>query len=162
MTPRSPAWSRGRGAGWSTPGGLCRPGGGPTAAGVFADEVHNWVPARTKLHITPPPGQVLPAGTPPGVWSHTVFHCPGNTARGCGLPTVPAQPALGTAKVAAAGEDTATSAQGLQEVVVKSALGVKEHPPRQVITSFSGLQPTRTRDTASGRGAPGHHPPARA
>ena len=56
-------------------------------------------------------------------------------------PTVHGNLLLGpTAKDIDDKEDTATTAAGLAEVLEKSALGVKNIPTRQVITSFSGLR----------------------
>ncbi len=112
------------------------------AAGVFADEVHNWVCAD-KLHITPRRGEYcLLDHTAGGHVSRTVFQLPGKYGKGVLVsPTVHGNLLLGpTAKDIGSREDTATTAPGLQEVLEKSALGVKNIPTRQVITSFSGLR----------------------
>ena len=127
-------------------------------AGVFADEVHNWVCAD-KLHITPRRGEYcLLDHTAGGHVSRTVFQLPGKYGKGvlvsprstatcCWAPP---------AKDIGSREDTATTAQGLQEVLEKSALGVKNIPTRQVITSFSGLRAHEDGDDfVLGESAPG-------
>ena len=108
------------------------------AAGVFADEIHNWV-CEDKLHITPRRGEYcLLDHTAGGHASRTVFQLPGKYGKGVLVsPTVHGNLLLGpTAKDIGGKEDTATTAPGLQEVLEKSALGVKNIPARQVITSF--------------------------
>ena len=128
------------------------------AAGVFADEVHNWVCAD-KLHITPRRGEYcLLDHTAGGHVSRTVFQLPGKYGKGVLVsPTVHGNLLLGpTAKDIGSREDTATTAQGLQEVLEKSALGVKNIPTRQVITSFSGLRAHEDGDDfVLGESAPG-------
>ena len=112
------------------------------AAGVFADTVHNWV-CEEKLHITPRRGEYCLLDRTAGDHvSHTVFQLPGKYGKGVLVsPTVHGNLLLGpTAKDIDDKEDTATTAAGLAEVLEKSALGVKNIPTRQVITSFSGLR----------------------
>lgn len=112
------------------------------AAGVFADTVHNWV-CEEKLHITPRRGEYCLLDRTAGDHvSHTVFQLPGKYGKGVLVsPTVHGNLLLGpTAKDIDGKEDTATTAAGLAEVLEKSALGVKNIPTRQVITSFSGLR----------------------
>ncbi len=112
------------------------------AAGVFADTVHNWV-CEEKLHITPRRGEYCLLDRTAGDHvSHTVFQLPGKYGKGVLVsPTVHGNLLLGpTAKDIDDKEDTATTASGLAEVLEKSALGVKNIPTRQVITSFSGLR----------------------
>ena len=128
------------------------------AAGVFADQVHNWV-CEEKLSITPRRGEYClldcAAG---GHVSRTVFQLPGKLGKGVLVsPTVHGNLLLGpTAKDIGNREDTATTAQGLQEVLEKSALGVKNIPTRQVITSFSGLRAHEDGDDfVLGESAPG-------
>ena len=128
------------------------------AAGVFADEVHNWVCAD-KLHITPRRGEYCLLDHTAGAHvSRTVFQLPGKYGKGVLVsPTVHGNLLLGpTAKDIGSREDTATTAQGLQEVLEKSALGVKNIPTRQVITSFSGLRAHEDGDDfVLGESAPG-------
>ena len=128
------------------------------AAGVFADEIHNWV-CEDKLHITPRRGEYcLLDHTAGGHVSRTVFQLPGKYGKGVLVsPTVHGNLLLGpTAKDIGGKEDTATTAPGLQEVLEKSALGVKSIPTRQVITSFSGLRAHEDGDDfVLGESAPG-------
>lgn len=112
------------------------------AAGVYSDWLHNLV-CEEKLHITPRRGEYcLLDRTAGGHVSHTVFQLPGKYGKGVLVsPTVHGNLLLGpTAADIQEKEDTATTAAGLAEVVEKSALGVKNIPTRQVITSFSGLR----------------------
>lgn len=112
------------------------------AAGVHSDELHNLV-CEKKLHITPRRGEYcLLDRTAGGHVSHTVFQLPGKYGKGVLVsPTVHGNLLLGpTAKDIEEKEDTATTGAGLAEVLEKSALGVKNIPTRQVITSFSGLR----------------------
>ena len=108
------------------------------AAGVFADEVHNWVCAD-KLHITPRRGEYcLLDHTAGGHVSRTVFQLPGKYGKGVLVsPTVHGNLLLGpTAKDIGSREDTATTAQGLQEVLEKSRPGGEEHPPGPTLPAF--------------------------
>lgn len=112
------------------------------AAGVHSDQVHNWV-CEDKLHITPRRGEYCLLDRTAGKHvAHTVFQLPGKYGKGVLVsPTVHGNLLLGpTAKDIEEKEDTATTAAGLAEVLEKSALGVKNIPTRQVITSFSGLR----------------------
>lgn len=112
------------------------------AAGVHSDQVHNWV-CEDKLHITPRRGEYcLLDRTAGGHVARTVFQLPGKYGKGVLVsPTVHGNLLLGpTAKDIEEKEDTATTAAGLAEVLEKSALGVRNIPTRQVITSFSGLR----------------------
>lgn len=128
------------------------------AAGVFADEIHNWV-CEDKLHITPRRGEYCLLDHTAGAHvSRTVFQLPGKYGKGVLVsPTVHGNLLLGpTAKDIGGKEDTATTAPGLQEVLEKSALGVKNIPTRQVITSFSGLRAHEDGDDfVLGESAPG-------
>ena len=112
------------------------------AAGVHSDEVRNWV-SEKKLHITPRRGEYCLLDRTAGKHvSHTVFQLPGKYGKGVLVsPTVHGNLLLGpTARDIDGKEDTSTTAAGLAEVLEKSALGVKNIPTRQVITSFSGLR----------------------
>ena len=128
------------------------------AAGVFADEIHNWV-CEDKLHITPRRGEYCLLDHTAGAHvSRTVFQLPGKYGKGVLVsPTVHGNLLLGpTAKDIGGKEDTATTAPGLQEVLEKSALGVKNIPTRQVITSFAGLRAHEDGDDfVLGESAPG-------
>ncbi len=119
------------------------------AAGVHSGDLHNLAVDALgredlpRLHITPRRGEYcLLDRTAGGHVSHTVFQLPGKYGKGVLVsPTVHGNLLLGpTAKDIDDKEDTSTTAAGLQEVLEKSALGVKNIPTRQVITSFSGLR----------------------
>ena len=87
-----------------------------------------------------------------------MFQLPGKYGKGVLVsPTVHGNLLLGpTAKDIGGKEDTATTAPGLQEVLEKSALGVKNIPTRQVITSFAGLRAHEDGDDfVLGESAPG-------
>lgn len=128
------------------------------AAGVFADEVHNWV-CQEKLSITPRRGEYcLLDHTAGGHVARTVFQLPGAYGKGVLVsPTVHGNLLLGpTAQDDPDREDTATTAEGLAQVLEKSALGVKDIPTRQVITSFAGLRAHEAGDDfVLGESAPG-------
>lgn len=112
------------------------------AAGVYADRFHNMV-SEKKLHITARKGDYClldkEAG---GHVSHTIFQLPGKLGKGVLVtPTVHGNLLTGpTAVDIEDKEGNATSAEELAFVMEKSAVGVKNVPFRQVITSFSGLR----------------------
>lgn len=112
------------------------------AAGVYADRFHNMV-SENKLHITARKGDYClldkEAG---GHVSHTIFQLPGKLGKGVLVtPTVHGNLLTGpTAVDIEDKEGNATTAEELAFVMEKSAVGVKNVPFRQVITSFSGLR----------------------
>ena len=111
-------------------------------AGVYADTIHNQV-CEKKLHITPRKGEYcLLDKTAGGHVKSTIFQLPGKYGKGVLVsPTVHGNLLVGpTATDIDDREDTATTAQGLQELQEKAALGVQGVPLRQVITSFMGLR----------------------
>ncbi|MGI6255063.1 MAG: NAD(P)/FAD-dependent oxidoreductase [Acutalibacter sp.] len=128
------------------------------AAGVHSDELHNLV-CEKKLHVTPRRGEYCLLDRTAGKHvAHTVFQLPGKYGKGVLVsPTVHGNLLLGpTARDIEEKEDTATTAAGLAEVLEKSALGVKNIPTRQVITSFSGLRAHEDGDDfVLGENAPG-------
>ncbi len=112
------------------------------AAGVYADTFHNMVSSRP-IHITPRKGDYClldkEAG---GHVTSTIFQLPGIYGK-CVLvtPTVHGNLLIGpTATDIEDRENVATTAEGLAEVISKSAWSVKNIPYRQVITSFAGLR----------------------
>ena len=112
------------------------------AAGVYADIFHNQV-CEKKLHITARKGEYCLLDKIAG--SHvksTIFQLPGQYGKGVLVsPTVHGNLLVGpTATDIEDKEDTATTPEGLAELQEKSALGVKNVPLRQVITSFMGLR----------------------
>ena len=112
------------------------------AAGVYADVFNNMVSER-KLHITPRRGDyILLDRSVGGYVRHTIFQLP--TVYGKGVlvtPTVHGNTIVGpTAYDTDDRECTATTAEGIDSVIAKSALSVRDLPTRQVITSFAGLR----------------------
>lgn len=112
------------------------------AAGVHADEIHNMI-SENKMEITPRKGEYLLYDKKLGdLVSHTLFQLP--TALGKGIlvtPTVHGN--LLTGPTAADIEDrdgTDTTGRGIEQVMEKAALSVKDIPARSVITSFAGLR----------------------
>ena len=128
------------------------------AAGVFADEIHNWV-CEDKLHITPRRGEYcLLDHTAGGHVSRTVFQLPGKYGKGVLVtPTVHGNLLIGpTATDIDDKEDTATTAAELDEVRAKAGRAVKDLPLRQTITSFAGLRAHELRhEFFIGEAAPG-------
>lgn len=112
------------------------------AAGVHADVFHNMV-SETKIHITPRRGDycLLDKSTGNHV-SRTIFALPGKYGKGVLVsPTVHGNLIVGpTAVDIGDKESTATTREGLDEVISKAGMNVKDLPMRQVITSFAGLR----------------------
>ncbi|HBE14708.1 MAG TPA: FAD/NAD(P)-binding oxidoreductase [Ruminococcaceae bacterium] len=112
------------------------------AAGVYADVFHNMV-SEKKLHITPRRGDyILLDRVVGGFVNHTIFQLPTKLGKGVLVtPTVHGNTIVGPTAVDMEDKEcTATSADGIDSVIEKSALSVKNLPIRQVITSFAGLR----------------------
>ena len=112
------------------------------AAGVYSDMFNNMVSER-KLHITPRRGDyILLDRSTEGFVRHTIFQLPTKLGKGVLVtPTVHGNTIVGpTAVDVDDKESTATTAEGIDSVIAKSALSVKGLPVRQVITSFAGLR----------------------
>ena len=112
------------------------------AAGVYSDVFNNMVSER-KLHITPRRGDyILLDRAAGGYVRHTIFQLPTKLGKGVLVtPTVHGNTIVGpTAVDVDDKESTATTAEGIDSVIAKSALSVKGLPVRQVITSFAGLR----------------------
>ena len=112
------------------------------AAGVYSDVFNNMVSER-KLHITPRRGDyILLDRAAGGYVRHTIFQLPTKLGKGVLVtPTVHGNTIVGpTAVDVDDKESTATTAEGIDRVIAKSALSVKGLPVRQVITSFAGLR----------------------
>ena len=112
------------------------------AAGVYSDVFNNMV-SEKKLHITPRRGDyILLDRAAEGYVKHTIFQLP--TAYGKGVlvtPTVHGNTIIGPSAIDIDDrESTATTAEGIDSVIARSALSVKNLPTRQVITSFAGLR----------------------
>lgn len=112
------------------------------AAGVYADHFHNMVSGR-KLHIIPRRGDycLLDKGAGKHV-SKTIFTLPSKQGKGILVaPTAHGNLILGpTAIDIEDKEGTNTTREGLDQVIGKAGLSVKNLPMRQVITSFAGLR----------------------
>lgn len=112
------------------------------AAGVYADELHNAVSAR-KLHITPRRGDYyLLDRVTGGYVKHTLFQLPSKYGKGVLVaPTVHGNTIVGPTAIDIEDRDGVnTTAAGLEDVMRKASIIVKDAPLRQVITSFAGLR----------------------
>ena len=112
------------------------------AAGVYADRFHNMV-SENKIHITPRRGDYClldkTAGNHVG---RTIFALPGKLGKGILVtPTVHGNLLLGPTAIDTKDKEGCNTTQaGLEEVIGKAGLNVKNLPSRQVITSFAGLR----------------------
>ena len=112
------------------------------AAGVYADRIHNMV-SEDKMHIIERRGDYLLLDKEAGNHvSSTIFALPNKYGKGVLVtPTVHGNLLVGpTAIDIEDKEGTNTTAEGIAEVISKSAIQVKNLPLRKVITSFSGLR----------------------
>ena len=112
------------------------------AAGVYADRFHNMV-SEKKIHITPRRGDYCLLDKNAGNHvSKTIFALPGKYGKGILVaPTVHGNLLLGpTAIDIDDKEGTNTTREGLDQVIAKAEMNVKNIPLRQVITSFAGLR----------------------
>lgn len=112
------------------------------AAGVYADKFHNMVSGRT-IHITPRRGDYCLLDKEAGAHvTRTIFSLPGKYGKGILVtPTVHGNLLLGpTAMDVEDKEGTNTTRDGLNQVLEKAGMNVKNIPMRQVITSFAGLR----------------------
>lgn len=112
------------------------------AAGVYADKLHNMVSAK-KIHIIPRRGDYcLLDKTAGNLVSKTIFALPGKFGKGILVaPTVHGNLILGpTAIDIEDKEGTNTTREGLDQVIAKCGMNVKNIPMRSVITSFAGLR----------------------
>lgn len=112
------------------------------AAGVYADEIHNMISSQ-KLEITPRKGEYLLYDKNLGsLVSHTLFQLPTSLGKGILVtPTVHGNLLTGpTAVDIESREETDTTGEGIEQVLQKAALSVRDIPARSVITSFAGLR----------------------
>lgn len=112
------------------------------AAGVYADVFHNMVSNR-KIHITARAGEYCLLDKSAGEHvNHTVFALPTKLGKGVLVsPTIHGNLLVGpTAVDIEDKEDTATTREGLTELIEKAGMSVRKLPIRQVITSFTGLR----------------------
>ena len=130
--------------GWEiyTSQGVCETRYVVNAAGVYADVFHNIV-SKNKIHITPRRGDYCLLDKSAG--SHvgrTIFALPGKYGKGVLItPTVHGNLLVGpTAVDIEDKEGTNTTKEGLNEIIKKAGMNIKNLPMRQVITSFAGLR----------------------
>ena len=112
------------------------------AAGVHSDEFNNQV-SECKLHITPRKGDyILLDRAAGGHVSSTIFQLPGKLGKGVLVtPTAHGNLLIGpTATDVEDRECASTTRAELDQVIATGALGVKNIPFYQTITSFSGLR----------------------
>ena len=112
------------------------------AAGVHADEFHNMV-SESKIHITPRRGDYCLLDKSAGQHvNHTIFALPGKYGKGVLVsPTVHGNLIVGPTAIDIEDKDgVATTREGLDELINKAGMNVKDLPMRQVITSFAGLR----------------------
>lgn len=112
------------------------------AAGVYADVIHNMVSKR-KLRITPRRGEYYLLDKSAGTYvGRTMFQLPGKLGKGVLVtPTVHGNLLVGPNAVdVEEREGVNTTQNGLDEVLKKSGLHIKDLPMNQVITSFAGLR----------------------
>ncbi|MDO5403442.1 MAG: NAD(P)/FAD-dependent oxidoreductase [Eubacteriales bacterium] len=111
-------------------------------AGVYADVFHNMV-SNEKIHIIPRKGEYCLMDKNVGkLVDKTIFQLP--TALGKGVlvtPTVHGNLLVGPSAVDVDDyEETATTSEGLADIMSRAALSVSKLPNRQTITSFAGLR----------------------
>ena len=112
------------------------------AAGLYSDEIHNMV-SEKKIQITPRRGDYCLLDKSVGNYvDKTIFTVPGKFGKGVLIsPTIHGNLIVGpTAIDIEDKESTATTREGINELIDKAKLMVKDLPIRQVITSFAGLR----------------------
>ncbi len=112
------------------------------AAGVYGDKIHNMV-SEHKIKITPRRGDYCILDKVTGAYvDKTIFTVPGKLGKGVLIsPTVHGNLIVGpTAIDIEDKEATATTKEGLDELINKAGMIVKNLPIGQVITSFAGLR----------------------
>ena len=112
------------------------------AAGVYADKFHNMV-SENKINITARKGEYCLLDKTAGCHvSKTIFSLPGKMGKGVLVsPTTHGNLIVGpTSTDIADKEGLNTTRDGLDTILEKSSMNVKNIPMRQVITSFAGLR----------------------
>lgn len=112
------------------------------AAGLFSDEINNMVSER-KIHIVPRKGEYCLFDKVVGdMVSKTIFQLPTKLGKGVLVtPTVDGNLLVGPNAVDLEDKnDLTTTREGIEDIVARASLSVKQIPMRQVITSFSGLR----------------------
>lgn len=112
------------------------------AAGVFADNLNNMVSGKT-IKIIPRKGEYCVFDKTAGsMVKRTLFQLPTKMGKGVLVtPTVDGNLLVGPNAVDIDDkDDVATTQEGLDDILNKASITIKEVPRRQIITSFSGLR----------------------
>lgn len=112
------------------------------AAGLFADEINNMI-SKNKIHIMPRKGEYCLFDKSVGnMVSKTIFQLPNKMGKGVLVtPTVDGNLLIGpNAMEVEDKKDLTTTTEGIDEILSKASLSIKQVPVRQIITSFSGLR----------------------
>lgn len=118
------------------------------AAGLFSDEINNMV-SNDKIKIVPRRGEYCLFDKAVGnMVTRTIFQLPTKMGKGVLVtPTVDGNLLVGPNAVDIEDkEDLITTKDGLDDIILKAKLSVKNIPMNQVITSFSGLRAHSTGD----------------
>lgn len=113
------------------------------ATGIYADKFHNMV-SENKINIKPRRGDyILLDSEVKNIVSSTIFALPSKFGKGILVtPTVHGNIMIGpTAIDIEDKEGVNTTTEGLNQIIEKSKLTVKNIPYNKVITSFAGLRP---------------------
>jgi len=112
------------------------------AAGVYADKINNMI-SKNKFTIIPRKGEYNLFDKYVGnLTNRTLFQLPTNLGKGVLVtPTVDGNLLIGPNAVDIDDkEDLSTTKEGLDEIVKKASLSIKQIPLGSIITSFSGLR----------------------
>lgn len=112
------------------------------AAGVYADKIHNMVSAK-KIHITARRGDYCLLDKSAGKYvSNTIFALPNKKGKGVLVaPTVHGNLIVGPTAIDVENkEGINTTKEGMDQLIEKAGMNVKNLPMRSVITSFAGLR----------------------
>ena len=113
------------------------------AAGVYADEVHNWV-CGEKLSITPRKGEYcLLDKTAGGHVGRTIFQLPGKYGKGVLVsPTIHGNLLIGpSAEYIQSPEDTASTRQVMDQLFLQARQLLPALEKGQIIGAYAGLRP---------------------
>ena len=127
----------------STPGGIFRSKIVINAAGVYSDDINNFLSER-KIKITPRRGEYCLYDKSEGeLVNRTIFQLPTKMGKGVlVMPTTHGNLLLGPTSDDGINykEDTSTTAEGLELVLKRAKLSLKWLPQGKIITSFSGIR----------------------
>ncbi|MBN2504296.1 MAG: NAD(P)/FAD-dependent oxidoreductase [Bacilli bacterium] len=112
------------------------------AAGVFADDINNWISERKRL-IRPRKGEYCLFDKEVGnLVEHTIFQLPSGVSKGVLVtPTAEGNLLIGPNSLPDNDKfDILTSAEGIQYVLDTAKKSVRNLPTNQIITGFAGLR----------------------